>query len=176
MASGRLNMCTQMCTNAGRKYVPKKVMRMTAPAMMAEILEELKKEVAAGCVEESPSGRGGYVCGGMRATMRMTRMVTTRETLNLTDRRADIAIGGVVMMRGGTPRSTVTEARARRAASICIEGSAISAGRGREREGTEAKTGTLVALRVTGAPEDAVDTSKVDEAVAVELSNVSCRG
>lgn len=157
--------------------MPKKAMRRTAPEMTADILEELKKETATGCVEESELGRGGYVCGGIRATTRMTMMVSTRETLNLTDRRADTAIGGVVMMRGGMPRSIDTELRARRAASICIEGNVISSGRGREREGTEARTGTLVAFRVTGAPEAAADTSKAEaEPDAVALSDVSCRG
>jgi len=70
-----------------------------------------------------------------------TRMiVTTRDTLNLTDRREDIGRGGVVTIIDGTPRRRVAEERTRRTECNSMVGRVIWVG----IDGSDPKTGTPV--------------------------------
>ena len=49
-------------------------------------------------------------------------MMSTRETLNLTDRREGMGRGGVVIISGGMPRMTVVEDKMRRTDCTRTEG------------------------------------------------------
>jgi hypothetical protein len=75
----------------------------------------------------------------MRTT---TMIISTRETLNLTDRKEGMGRGGVVIMSGGMPRMTVVEDKIRRTDCNWTEGRVTWDGRGRGNDGILLKTGT----------------------------------
>lgn len=68
--------------------------------------------------------------------------MSTRETLNLTDRREGMGRGGVVTISGGIPRITVVEDKMRRTDCSWTEGRVTWDGRGRGNDGMLLKTGT----------------------------------
>lgn len=69
-------------------------------------------------------------------------MMSTRETLNFTDRKEETGRGGVVTMSGGMPRMTVVDDKMRRTGCNWTEGRVTWDGRGRGNDGMLLSTGT----------------------------------
>ena len=68
-------------------------------------------------------------------------MMSTRETLNFTDRKEEMGRGGVVTMSDGMPRMTVVDDKMRRTGCNWTEGRVTWDGRGRGNDGMLLSTG-----------------------------------
>jgi hypothetical protein len=93
-------------------------------------------------------------------------MMSTRETLNLTDLREGMGRGGVVTTSGGIPRMRVVEDKMRRTDCSWTEGRVTWDGRGRGNDGMLFKTGTTAFIDGVGKTE-----VEVGEAMAVGVNS-----
>jgi hypothetical protein len=100
---GFLKKWVEICTKAGRKYVLSSAITISITVKTAETPEDAR-------YERSLVARSEKKCGGIKASRRTTKIVNTRETLNLTERNLGSA-GGVVTMIDGMPSIRVRKAR-----------------------------------------------------------------